>query len=76
MLWLVSLPLLLVYKVIAHCLSHLSEVLGGLFGSCANLQHFFFCMKCLGLLFLISEVPWTFNESISVLSACRNFLSY
>ena len=52
MLWLVSLPLLLVYKVIAHCLSHLSEVLGGLIGSCANLQHFFFfCMKCLGLFF-------------------------
>ena len=66
MLWLVSLPLLLVYKVIAHCLSHLSEVLGGLFGSCANLQEILF----------LYEVPRTFNESILVLRACRNCLSY
>ena len=75
MLWLVSLPLLLVSKVIAHCLSHLSEA----WGVCLDLVltfSIFFLYEVPRTFLLISEVPWTFNESILVLSACRNFLSY
>ena len=42
MLWLVSLPLLLVSKVIAHCLSHLSEAWGVCLDLVLTFSIFFF----------------------------------